>query len=152
MDVSPAATTPPVSPPPPPRFGGLRFSLLAGAVYDALASVGPLFDLHRTAALFGMGEIREGYALRFCGLLMAGLGLFHLVAGIEVKRTLRPAAAATLVRFVGGVYVIAVTLFGGGVPKVFLAFGCADLLFGLLHYGFLRHGVRRGLLGALLKG
>ncbi|MCI0586605.1 MAG: hypothetical protein L0323_07175 [Planctomycetes bacterium] len=151
MDVSPAAIAPPVSPP-PPRYGGLRFSLLAGAVYDALASIGPLFDLHRTAALFGMGEIREGYALRFCGLLMAALGLFHLVAAIEVKRTLRPAAAATVIRFVGGIYVIAVTLFGGGVPKVFLAFGCADLLFGILHFGFLSRGVGRGLLGALVKG
>jgi hypothetical protein len=151
VDVSPAAIAPPVSPP-PPRYGGLRSSLLAGAVYDALASLGPLLDIRRTAEFFRMGEIRDEYALRFCGLLMAGLGLFHLVAAIEVRRTLRPAAAATLIRFAGGIYVTGVTLFAVGVPKVFLAFGCADLVFGILHYGCLRRGVGRGLMSALLKG
>src|SRR5262245_58834543 len=97
-----------------------------------------------------MGEVGEGYALRFCGVLMAALGLFHLVAAIEARATLRPAAAATIIRFVGGAYVVAVTLFGGGVPKIFLAFGCADLLFGLLHYGFMRRGVGPGVLGGVL--
>ncbi|MGH7151484.1 MAG: hypothetical protein ACREIU_12340, partial [Planctomycetota bacterium] len=152
LDVDPQAQIPAPISPPAPRYGGLRLSLLAGAAYDGLASLGPLLDLRRTADLLGMGEIRDEYALRFCALLMAALGLFHLVAALEVRRTLRPAAAATVVRFVGGVYVVGVTLFAVGVPKIFLAFGCADLLFGLLHYGLIRRGVGRGLFVALLKG
>ena len=149
MEVAPL---PLPAPQPTPRYGGLRASLLAGAAYDGLAALGPLVDLRRAADLLHMGEIRDEYALQFCGLLVAALGLFHLVAAIEVRRTLRPAAAATLIRFAGGIYVTGVTLFAVGVPKVFLAFGCADLLFGVLHYGCLRRGVGRGLMSALLKG
>ena len=143
----------PVAPPAaPPRIGGLRLSLLAGGAYDAVAGIGPLLDLDRAADLLGVGEVHDAYALRFCGLLVVCLGLFHLVAALEARRTLRPAAAAILIRFVGGAYVTGYTLFGGGVPKIFLAFGCADLLFGVVHYGFLRRSAQRGLLGALLRG
>ncbi|HET6202633.1 MAG TPA: hypothetical protein VFI25_07500 [Planctomycetota bacterium] len=137
--------------PPPPRYGSLRLSLLAGAAYDAAVGLWTLLDLQRMGMVLGAGELREPYALRFCGLLLVGLGLFYFVAALELSRSLRSAAAAIAIRSFGGVYVIAHTL-AGGVPKVFLAFGCVDLVFGILHYGFLRRGVRRGFVGALLRG
>ena len=147
-----AFETTPIPAASPPPLGALRLSLLAGAAWDGAGGVWAILDLHGMAKVLRVGEVREPHYLRFCGLLLLAVARFYLVTAAELRRSLRGVGAAIVIRAVGGLYVAGHASVDANVPRIFIAFGIADLAFAAIHYGLLRRKTGRGVWGALLKG
>jgi hypothetical protein len=129
---------------------GLRSSLIAGAIYDALLGFGMLLQLQRLADFLSLKLPPQLLYPRSVGVLLVALGLFYFLAAADCARSLRGAAGAVVVRAGGGAFVLGHGIVDGEFAIV--GMGLVDLAWAALHLVLLQRASGRGLGVVLLRG
>lgn len=126
----------------------LGLTMLFGSIYDwVVAALTLLFPNFVT--LFGVPYPKDLMYFRFGGLLMLVLPFFYLLGYIQTKRNIAVVPSAIIVRGIGFLFLTLHSLLLEESP-FWALFGFADLLFGALHYCFLKRSgytFRNALLG-----
>ena len=110
----------------------IRWTMLAGALYDLLFAVPILAAPGAVAPVLRIPMPEQEVYLRFLGVFLAGLAIFYLLPVVRPGRYLGNVAAAAVTRAMGGVYMLAAVLLYGQA-RAFLLLGAGDLFFAVLH-------------------
>ena len=114
-------------------IGIVRYTMLAGALYDLAFAVPILAFPEGIAPILGLPLPDQQIYLRFLAVFLVALAIFYLLPVLHPGRYLGNVAAAAATRAMGGLYMIAAVAFFAQ-PRPFLLLGAGDLAFGLLHY------------------
>jgi hypothetical protein len=111
----------------------VRYTMLAGALYDLLFAVPMLAAPGWAAGILSLPMPDQEIYLRFTAVFLFGLALFYLLPVLHPGRYLGNVAAAAALRAMGGVFMVAAVL-AYDQPRPFLLLGAVDLAFAGLHY------------------
>jgi len=114
-------------------LAAVRYTMLAGALYDLAVAVPLLAAPELLARILGTPMPAEEIHLRFIGIFLIALAIFYLLPVIHPGRYLGNVAAAAAARTMGAVFLIAAVA-GYGQPRAYLLLGAIDLAFGGVHY------------------
>jgi hypothetical protein len=115
----------------------LGVTMLVGALFDWAIAALVFFRPGQVATFLGMSISGDLMTFRLCGLLLAILPLFYIMAFIDTKRNVA-IVAATIVGRVGlGVFFVVHVLFLAA-PRPWLAVGLINLGFAAVHLIFFK--------------
>lgn len=106
--------------------------MLLGSIYDWVMAL-LIFLYPKAITFFGVPFPTDLMYFRWGGLLMLILPFFYLLAYINTEKNIAVVPSAILARTAGFLFLTLHTVLLGEAP-VWVMFGLADLLFGVLHY------------------
>jgi hypothetical protein len=116
---------------------GLRVSLVAGSLYDAVFAIVNMIAPGLGSSLLGIPLPQEQFYLRFTGVFLLMLAMFYMLPVIHPGRYLGNVVVAIIGRSAGAVFLF-VAAIAFGYPSSFMILGAGDLLFAILHAVFLK--------------
>ncbi len=119
----------------------LGFSMLVGAIYDALLGLSIVFALRPLSHVLPIPFPSEPFYARMQGIFLIGLSVFYALPALDLERHLRVVGGAIFLRLLGGAYVIGSAALGEVAPFFYL-FGAVDVAFGLWHFVLLPRKTR----------
>lgn len=114
-------------------LAAVRYTMLAGAVYDAAVAIAILAAPELLARILDLPMPAEQIFLRFIGVFLLALALFYMLPVLHAGRYLGNVVVAAAARTMGGIFLIAAVA-GFGEPRAYLLLGAIDLGFGGIHY------------------
>jgi hypothetical protein len=111
----------------------IRFTMLAGALYDAALAIPVMVAPGSLARILGLPMPDTEIHLRFLGVFLLILSLYYLAPVLYPGRYLGNVAIAALGRAMGAAFLIFAVL-QYDQPRPYLLLGMVDLVFGMVHY------------------